>query len=535
MSQHQYIQLPPDSTGKKILHRAEVVLSYKNGVSAFLIGNRVTGSISGSVGDVTFLSGTVNSGEIHLQMTSQSSVSFIDGEDLEVESIKYAESDGVGSPIYISGAMLISGKSTENSATIDNDGSLYVRFDSGDPALDLTNRQEVVNPITISDHNFKYNKTADNRFSIVTDGTASTTYLTDMNSVRMQVGMTTGDKVTMQSNEYHIVPAGVAYGSIFTLWVGDTGKENCRRRWGYFDEEDGYFFELNGTTLNVVWRTSASGSLVEYRIPQNEWNQDKVNGQNGVENKSGINIDVSKTQIFYIESAGSGGTTMGLFINGTRVRLHSFVFSGYFSGVATRKSGQLPIRFELENTGETSSTSEIYPISISVLANTTGDSLYNVRKGLGSLSNISVPVGSDWTHMFSIRPAKTYNGKDNRAWIYPYLTTLLSDTAPIIYTVAIAPSTSLAGVDDGNWTQQGLAEYSLDSTSSTPFNQAVFDMAGSNEVIKCNHLSQGINPSEAKLIRYADIDADPMTVSVFCKSLGAATNVTISFTWMELY
>ena len=534
MAEHQYIQLPPDSTGKKLMHRVEVILLYNVGTIDFVVGDTVVGGTSGAYGDITFVSGTTVSGEIHLNMHSQSAVTFTSGEDLEVLAVKFAEANGTGTPLYLPMTTLVSGENSQYTGIIDSRGSLKMKFHSGNPAVDITGRQEVVNPVTIAEYNFKYNKQSD-VVSETIDGTATSTYIPLKSAVRFQCGTSSGDKVTKTSNPYHIIPEGITFGAIWTLWIGDEGKSNCRRRWGYFDAEDGWFFELNGTTLNAVQRSSATGVLVEWRVAQDDWNQDKVDGSGGDFNLSKVTLDVSKSNIYYMESAGGGGTTLGVYINGERIPVHSFVHSNYFSGVGIGQNNQLPLRWEQENTGTTASTSEMYVLSGIVSANTTSEALYNNRKGLGSLYTEAVSVGSDWTHMFSLRPAQTYQGKNNRAWIYPFLTTFISDTAAVVYTVSIAPSTTLADVGDGSWTQSGVGEYSLDSTNSTPFNQLVFDMAGPNEVVKCNHLQNGLGPGEAKLIRYSDITQSPMTCSVYCKSLGASTNVTMSFTWMELY
>lgn len=44
--------------------------------------------------------------------------------------------------------------------------------------------------------------------------------------------------------------------------LGDTGAASSRRRWGAFDANDGFFFELNGTTLNVVTRKATVDTAV---------------------------------------------------------------------------------------------------------------------------------------------------------------------------------------------------------------------------------------------------------------------------------
>jgi hypothetical protein len=71
----------------------------------------------------------------------------------------------------------------------------------------------------------------------------------------------------MQSSQTFYYHSTVAH-----LWNGavtlDPGINNNIRRWGMFDVNNGVFFELNGTILNVVTRNSG----VDVRIPQAQWN-----------------------------------------------------------------------------------------------------------------------------------------------------------------------------------------------------------------------------------------------------------------------
>lgn len=45
--------------------------------------------------------------------------------------------------------------------------------------------------------------------------------------------------------------------------MGDTGTTNNTRQWGMFTANDGYFFELSGTTFSAVNRSSVSGAPVD--------------------------------------------------------------------------------------------------------------------------------------------------------------------------------------------------------------------------------------------------------------------------------
>jgi hypothetical protein len=76
----------------------------------------------------------------------------------------------------------------------------------------------------------------------------------------------------------------------------ETPKTNLTQRVGYFNSQNGVYFECANTGYNMVLRSCPTGtSIIERRIPQNKWNIDRLNG----EGKSGIILDVSKSQIFF--------------------------------------------------------------------------------------------------------------------------------------------------------------------------------------------------------------------------------------------
>lgn len=54
--------------------------------------------------------------------------------------------------------------------------------------------------------------------------------------------------------------------------LGDTGAEGNYRRWGCFNANDGAFFELSGTTMNVVTRKGT----VDTKVSSTSWNKNGV-------------------------------------------------------------------------------------------------------------------------------------------------------------------------------------------------------------------------------------------------------------------
>jgi hypothetical protein len=141
------------------------------------------------------------------------------------------------------------------------------------------------------------------------------------------------------------------------------GIANSISRIGCFDDDtdktqdgvlsgDGFFFELNGTTLKVVARSFASGSQVDDDIDQADWNIDKLDGSGN----SGEIIDVSKSQIFFIEQEwlGVGSVFMGVVINGRFIRCHVYHHSNFVNALPYNTRASLPIRYELTGTNPAS-------------------------------------------------------------------------------------------------------------------------------------------------------------------------------------
>lgn len=136
---------------------------------------------------------------------------------------------------------------------------------------------------------------------------------------------------------------------IFISSVLGAGAADIIRRVGYFDTNNGLFFELSGTTLNVVRRTYTSGSPVDTAVAQSAWNLDKLNGS-GV---SGVTLDTSKAQIFVIdfEWLGVGRVRMGVVIAGKIIYCHEFLNSNTTLAMVYMSVPNLPVRYEIRNGG----------------------------------------------------------------------------------------------------------------------------------------------------------------------------------------
>jgi hypothetical protein len=168
------------------------------------------------------------------------------------------------------------------------------------------------------------------------------------------------------SDLWHHYYPGISQLGLFSLYNGDAGKANHVRRWGMFDEFNGVFFELNATTLYVVIRSNVSGSVVETRIAQADWNTDVLDGTGGADNLSGVNLDITNINLYWMdyEWLGAGQIRFGIFSEGKRITCHRH---NHAASSAWAKYGSYPIRFEAVNSGGAAgSTSSIHLICASI-------------------------------------------------------------------------------------------------------------------------------------------------------------------------
>jgi hypothetical protein len=131
--------------------------------------------------------------------------------------------------------------------------------------------------------------------------------------VDLSVTTTSGSLVYRETTKVFSYQPGKSLLVLNTFVMAPT-KTNLRQRVGYFGADNGMYIELDNSTLSFVKRSSTSGSLVETRVAQANWNLDKMDGAG----PSGLTLDITKAQILWmdIEWLGLGSVRMGFVING---------------------------------------------------------------------------------------------------------------------------------------------------------------------------------------------------------------------------
>lgn len=127
-----------------------------------------------------------------------------------------------------------------------------------------------------------------------------------------------------------------------------TAATGIVRRVGYFDDEDGLFFEQTATDFAVVKRSYVSGAAVDTRVTQADWNIDTLNGHGPSKHR----LDLSKIEIFLVdfEWLSAGSVRFGFIIGGETIYVHIMEHANLVAS-AYMRNPNLPIRYELLNDG----------------------------------------------------------------------------------------------------------------------------------------------------------------------------------------
>ena len=229
--------------------------------------------------------------------------------------------------------------------------------------LDAFGRQRVSNPFTIFDSQNRYQK--DNQFDESTATGGTVTYTLNESTVNLNVTTSSGSEAVRQS--YRVMPYQPGKGLlVLATFVMSAGQTNLRQRVGYFNTENGVFFQKDGSTNAFVLRTNTSGTPSDARtVTQSNWNGDKLDGTGA----SGLTLDTTKSQILYMdfEWLGVGSVRCGFIINGQYIICHTFNNANDLDKVYMT-TAILPVRYEIKATAGISSAATLKQICSTVVS-----------------------------------------------------------------------------------------------------------------------------------------------------------------------
>lgn len=440
------IRIPPESTGNRLRY----TWSYALRVSGITILEApLPWSITTNTGIIGFVFGagdiintTTKRIDVILRDDSES-IDFVVGQEVTIGTNGNTQVGIIEEveKIYSQAVSIVGGSNPNNAANVDREGSLFVRFTEGAQQLDTKGLTRVSTPTAALDVKF-IEGTNDIFCYGRIEGGASQSFDINERILLMDVGTSATDAVVKRSNRTAFFQGGFA--SLFetTVAIGDTGKDGVVRRWGYYDDSDGLFFELNGTEMNVVVRSSVTGSMVERRVPQSEWNVDRLDGSGGTGNLSGLHLDVSSMNYYFIDFPGSaaGKVRFGMYGNRGRIAVHEFYFMNT-DPFNFMRAGLLPVTWEIFNTQVTASPSRMKTLGGTVLNE--GFSTPDERVSIATNSTFVTPsarnaTGSSLTALFSARAGKLApNGTTNKKTTIPQKLVYHITGGPIILQILL--------------------------------------------------------------------------------------------------
>lgn len=228
--------------------------------------------------------------------------------------------------------------------------------------VDAFARQRVAVPYTLGDYKHLYG--IDPNFVEVLANGGTVTFQPNKACARLTTTSNPSSSAIHQTKFYHHYMPGKSQLILSSInFYGAT--TNVRKRTGYFDNNNGIFFEQAGDgTLAIVLRSYVTGSPVDIKISQfggvygagdTGWNVDAcAGGANGSLNPSGYDLDITKTQLLMIDFQwlGVGRVRVGFAHDGKFVLAHTFNGTNDLD-VVYMSNPNLPIRCEIVNTGTT--------------------------------------------------------------------------------------------------------------------------------------------------------------------------------------
>lgn len=358
-------------------------------------------------------------------------------------------------------------KYLNDSKTIFEVGMFNDRLTPSGTLTDAFGRLRVSEPFTLFDSFHRY----EDNGKWATSNTAGGTYAFSTNQSLINLSVTTasGAEVVRETKRVFAYQPGKSL-LIMSTFAMATPQANNVQRVGYFNDQNGIFFEANGTTLNLVKRTYTSGSVQETRVPQSSWNKDKFDGTGASAQGSGsehsTGLDVTKTNIFWmdVEWLGVGDVRCGFVVDGKLMIAHIF-HNDNNNTVPYMTTAILPIRYEIRNIGITDSAATMKQICSTVLS----EGGYELRgkprtigNGIVTADLITLTTAGTFYPLQSIRLKATRLD----AIVVPKNISVLGTSNTTRYKYKIVSEATITGANWQPVTADSAVEYNANTTAT---------------------------------------------------------------------
>jgi hypothetical protein len=227
---------------------------------------------------------------------------------------------------------------------------------------DAFGRLRMSEPFTLFDSSHRFSDNGLWATNVSTGGTA--VFNADQGLINLNVTAASGSLVQRETYKVFSYQPGKSL-LIMTTFVMNPAKTGLTQKVGYYGEDNGFYVQLEDSTLSFVRRSFVTGSIVETVVNQANWNYDRMDGTG----PSGIILDITKAQILWIdmEWLGVGSVRMGFVIDDKVILCHSFKHANVVPTTYIT-TASLPLRYEIENTSATSGASTLKQICSTVIS-----------------------------------------------------------------------------------------------------------------------------------------------------------------------
>jgi len=234
---------------------------------------------------------------------------------------------------------------------------------TGGTSIDGFGRMRMSEPHTIFE---SYNRfgISNTRWNYVTTGNASVSFANAEGCVHMTIDTGASDNILYETKKVFPYQPGKSLLIMMSTTFAEP-KANLTQRLGFYGANNGVYLEETNSTSYLVLRSQSTGTIVNNSIAQTNWNIDKFDGTG----PSGYTLDLTKSQIFWsdIEWLGVGSVRTGFIINGQMHIAHVFHHANINTSTYMT-TACLPLRYEIFNTGVTTSQSLMRKICSTVLS-----------------------------------------------------------------------------------------------------------------------------------------------------------------------
>ncbi len=395
------------------------------------------------------------------------------------------------------------------------------------PDLDAFGRVRFSLPFNTFDMQFNYDLQT-LFFEESNTGGGDVTHVANSSAARLTTGGTTsGDGVIFQTQQYFRYQPGK---SQFVVWTCILGSKtsNVRKRIGYFDAENGFFFEQDGSNLKIVRRTKTSGSVVDNAVNQSSWNLDVLDGTG----TSGITLDESLDNIYIIDFQwlGAGRIRYGFDFGGQTTYVHQEKYANTAT-VPFTVTGNLPFRAEIFNTATAAGTTTFDLTCVSI-ASEGGFNPLGLKHSANTGSTAEALTTIE--PVLSIRPKTTFNSITNRGQILPLEVNVLSTAEPIL--VEIIFKGSLTGASFASADADSTVEFDVAATAVASGHTILsFHVAAASQGAKLlpDAESKSLMSKQTLNLDIAGTTADILTIAATSLT-GSTTDVYVAVDWLEL-